>query len=456
MNCTKCELEITTSDDSLKCRGPCGQHFHRTCLSGQNKAYIKAVVTALIKIKNLLWFCDDCLPNITDTLSSNGNDTQSQSSHNHTNVSFSLADCVFVKSSASCTSQTSDFPHSHTNDAPDSHAPSQQSESQENSASSNSASSMDSVQPDASADMELDEIRTDPIEHIESNAGKRRRVSTDDDINAAQISFPIATAVKHSSTNYRCIYLSPFTPSTNESKILQYATTEKKRIATEIMECKRLLPAKCNMNKISFVSFKLTVHEEFYDTYTDPEFWPKGVTACDFDARPSKKRLTGRKLRVNPFSIQNSSQFHPKQISPKYMPRSFSHSISNRLSSYCRNRYNNNNYNGRSYSSLDRDESNHIHRYNNKYNGHSYSSFNHPEPNRTHRVSNVNDHWNFRPNKNHQKPSSNQKNHQHQFTFQSSRSLHRQNQDDQIMQPRQLMALVQQLNRQINNLLNRR
>lgn len=253
MNCTKCDHEIKTKDDSLKCRGLCSHHFHLT------------LITALIGIGNLLWFCDDCLPNITDTFSSHGNATHPHTSHNqtnhavHSNDSRSLEDLVLYPNDSS--------QPQHINNDQSSHAPTQLGETLENLVVLNSTSSVNSVYHDGPVQMDTGDNETESMDDsaIISDR-KRRRVSTNDDDSTTKSSASTAPAArKFSSTNYRCIYLTRFEPSTNECHIKNYATLKKNRDATEIMDCKKLLPEKCNMNKITFVSFKLTMHKEFYD-----------------------------------------------------------------------------------------------------------------------------------------------------------------------------------------------
>lgn len=64
MDCTSCNLEITSKHDTLECFGACGHKFHFSCLNGANKSYKKSLISTLNDIQNLLWFCDECLPNI--------------------------------------------------------------------------------------------------------------------------------------------------------------------------------------------------------------------------------------------------------------------------------------------------------------------------------------------------------------------------------------------------------
>lgn len=136
--------------------------------------------------------------------------------------------------------------------------------------------SVDSVILDEAVQMDKDINITNSPECMEIKTnGKRRRLSTNiDDIVdkssdlselVAEIE-PVTTAAtehrKFTSTNYRCIYLTPFKPTTNDKDIINYAIS-KNRDISEIMECKKLLPDKCNMKKVTFVSFKLTVQKNF-------------------------------------------------------------------------------------------------------------------------------------------------------------------------------------------------
>lgn len=239
MNCSKCELEIVPADSSLKCRG-CGNHFHFSCLSSANSAYKKALINALNKISNLLWFCDHCLPKIKNAFPSHGTVTQPDAL-NHTNQP--------TEQNTHTQRQTDD------------------------SMSSVSTIPTELVQLDESIQMAIDDTTTNSTGNVGSHASKKRRISTDGDDNAAEFPIPtIPAAPRRTSTNYRCIYLSPYPPTMIENAVSTYAVSEKNRDATEIMECKRLLPVKCNMNRVNFVSFKLTVHAEFFDVYMDPSF----------------------------------------------------------------------------------------------------------------------------------------------------------------------------------------
>lgn len=76
---------------------------------------------------------------------------------------------------------------------------------------------------DDSVQMETEGSGAENSEHIEmTENGKRRRLS--DEENQADVRSPApppSTRNPISSTNYRCIYLSPFDPAIDESKIIE-------------------------------------------------------------------------------------------------------------------------------------------------------------------------------------------------------------------------------------------
>lgn len=302
MNCPSCQLELTHSHDTLECMNfaVCGNKYHFSCLSAGNKSYKKSLITSLCDIQNLLWFCDECLPNITGAFVSNDNEEQQQKSQ-------------------------------HTQQAIQSQ---QTQETQISPEQSNSLADLVSFTPTISNDsthkttsMDIDENPRESLESIQfCSNGKRRRL-TDSGITESQSSnLSDLVSSKVSSTNYRCIYLTKFKPLTVELDIIKYINT-RNRDSAEVMECKKLLPEKCNVKKLSFVSFKLTVHKEFYDIYIDQSFWPLGITANEFIMRPpknhskpqthSQSKSKSKQFRVNPFAVRKPKQNSQVPISNK-------------------------------------------------------------------------------------------------------------------------------------------
>lgn len=309
MSCTSCTMEITVNHDSLECFG-CGNKHHLSCLSSANKYFKKTIFNAIFYIENLLFFCNNCLPNITATFTrdkdqmqqhSNGTEPtiqsqQSQLSQQNSEQSNQLADLVIIPS----TNFTDSIQFQ-------------------------TQSSIQNTQ-----EMDTNELDNESVKCTQLNLNaKRRRISIENIPETQNSALSQLVSNKVSSTNYRCIYLTPFKPSTVEMDILKYIDSQN-RCSTEIMECKKLLPEKCNTKKLSFVSFKLTVHKEFYDVYLQQSFWPIGVTASEFIVHPpkthskpkSQSKSQSKKFRVNPFAVRkpqqsktNSQTSHPiKQI----------------------------------------------------------------------------------------------------------------------------------------------
>jgi len=71
MKCQICKLDADNT--YLICNGPCGKRFHVACLAKYNNQYKDTLAKSyMMKIKNLRWFCDNCVthPFITHALSS--------------------------------------------------------------------------------------------------------------------------------------------------------------------------------------------------------------------------------------------------------------------------------------------------------------------------------------------------------------------------------------------------
>lgn len=156
MNCTSCKLEITSKHDSLEYFGACGRIFHFSCLISKNKSYKKSLIRTLNDIQNLLWFCDECLPNIIAAFSPCDNQQNNQSNQIQNSID---------------TQQT-----------PATQEYTQQSDSLADLASYTSTSSLASTQAHNSVQMETDDNKKEPTECIQANLnsnGKRRRISTD-------------------------------------------------------------------------------------------------------------------------------------------------------------------------------------------------------------------------------------------------------------------------------------
>lgn len=62
MACAQCSEEITSKNDSIECYGFCGHKFYFQCVANNNTSYKKSILSFLINIPNLQWYCNDCIP----------------------------------------------------------------------------------------------------------------------------------------------------------------------------------------------------------------------------------------------------------------------------------------------------------------------------------------------------------------------------------------------------------
>lgn len=432
MNCTSCEFEITNKHDTLQCFGLCGHKYHYTCLSSRNKYYKKPLITALNEIQNLLWFCDECLPNITAAFAEGQQQQQS-----HQNL------------------QTDQIPLTQSQQIPMTQQHPEQSNILADLVFSPPTIS-DSIQVNITSQMETDEQKeTESTESIQSTTnGKRRRISIDSvatDSQSSNLSEFVTSRI--SSTNYRCIYLTKFKPSTVESDIIAHINSCN-RDNTEIIECKKLIPQKCNTKKVSFVSFKLTVHKEFFNVYIDQSFWPNGVTPSEFVVRPPKTQIKSqsKQFRVNPFAFRRPQQNKPTT------QKSIATNKNKRLNT---NNTHKNHFNSNSNFNLHNMAAN-------------SNSNNRRQSNRKHQSipsphSNFNPNSNFKPNRN-GSSTQNQKNHRAPFNIHTLRPGQRQmpqhnkktplksqpvHRGPNFMGPEQLMMLKQMLDWQLSSLMSR-
>lgn len=304
MSCSSCDLEINVNHDILECFG-CGNKFHFTCLSNANKYYKKSLFNAIYYVQNLLWCCDKCLPDVIAMFTRNKSQQLQQSSQIPSENQTQTQPCQLSQQSTVQSNSLADLIF-------------------------NSTNSTDSSQTQYS-EPNIEEMDTNAGENEsvkcneQSSNNKRRRISIDSGCSTQTSILSQFVKPRFSSTNYRCIYLSPFQPLTTEKNIMDHILSQNCD-HTEIMECKKLLSSKCNTKKLTFVSFKLTVHNEFYDHYIDSNFWGNGLTVTDFDPKPpkaqtqakSQKHLQPTKFRVNPFAVRKTKsniQNHRMNIS---------------------------------------------------------------------------------------------------------------------------------------------
>lgn len=285
MNCKTCNLAIKTNDAKLGCFGTCESVFHFSCLTVKSKSYKKSLISYFNEIPNLLWFCDVCLPGVQEM--------------------FSAATC--------------DHTH-HQNDDIDGFALHNTDKSTDDSATVTPMDTDNSTSSDESVVSNPKSKRSRSCSPSPSQTDEPKRVkksdSVSDDILLNDLIIQSANKpdnndnISLSTVNSRCIYITPFNPVTVESHINKYLNSKDSiRDHLDKIECKKLVPAKCNQNKLTFVSFKLSVPAECFDEIVNQSFWPTGVTIKEFIVRDKPKRNStanndSKQLRFNPYSIR--------------------------------------------------------------------------------------------------------------------------------------------------------
>lgn len=91
----------------------------------------------------------------------------------------------------------------------------------------------------------------------------------------------------------RSVYVSPFAPNTELSQIVDHLRNHNftKGFADKT-SCVKLV--RNNQKKLSFVSFKIDVPEQFYNVISDPALWPSEVNVKEFEQRNKPPRKMAR------------------------------------------------------------------------------------------------------------------------------------------------------------------
>lgn len=77
-------------------------------------------------------------------------------------------------------------------------------------------------------------------------------------------------------------YVSNFDPSITEENVVNYLLRENVISRAEDVSCKILVSPYVDMDSISFVSFKITVSSEMYDSVVNRKLWPEHIVVREF------------------------------------------------------------------------------------------------------------------------------------------------------------------------------
>lgn len=296
-------MEIADDHHQLKCIGFCGNVFHLSCLTGKNKLYKKNLITAIIGIQNLIWFCDECLPNIL--MAFTPATTQQEQQKTNAIDDFVIAPDTIDDSAPISDMETDELPH---NDGVNTNSRPKRSRSR---SPSTQATEDDSKRAKKTEEAQNDLQLSDLVLQSATSSDNNIPISSPTDM-------------------LRCIYVTNFKPTTNEVHIIDYLN-KKDDISgfIEKIDCKKLVPAWKRIDELTFVSFKITVPAECFDMIVDHGFWPLGVEVKEFvvqdkPKRSSKNNKGTKELRFNPFSIRK-----PRSRSPN-----LSHNTQNTANSH--------------------------------------------------------------------------------------------------------------------------
>lgn len=90
--------------------------------------------------------------------------------------------------------------------------------------------------------------------------------------------------------NTKTIFVSRLSPETTVDDILKFLVESKVISNPTEVKCFRLVPKDKDVSELSFVSFKLTVPTELYDTVMNSNLWPGRVALREFIENPPRQR----------------------------------------------------------------------------------------------------------------------------------------------------------------------
>lgn len=323
--CAECITSIVSNDHSIGCFGVCGKKFHTKCLADTNPHYKKIDIgTLLMHLPNLQWYCNDCLQftlegafkgiirKINDCAVAVSSITQPnrlkpiQRGRLNSPAAFA-SDTTPSRSALNHLQQQNTDSHVSLYSQTELllNANHQQQHTQNNTVDLTQSSSGES-NPACSQDaMAVDQTQSAVNIHDMGNSQKRKispNILTPKRNKPATESLSLSDLVytengvqtnKKSST--RDIYISRFKPTTETSDILHHLDkVAGMDIPLNRISCTKLTSNKRIARNLSFVSFKLTVPEDLFDSMLNPSLWPPSIKPKEFVATP-KTQLSVQK-----------------------------------------------------------------------------------------------------------------------------------------------------------------
>lgn len=92
----------------------------------------------------------------------------------------------------------------------------------------------------------------------------------------------------------KLIVASMLDPATSSDALVNFLNEKLKLPSgSTIARVTKLVPAGIDVNKLDFISFKISVPSTHYNSLMSADMWPKGVTVREFQQRPRKIRTVG-------------------------------------------------------------------------------------------------------------------------------------------------------------------
>lgn len=364
--CNVCKEEIVNRKDFISCYGFCNNNFHFSCLKNGNENYKNPLLGYLDKIPNLQWFCNDCVQYTIDgvhvsvlrlvqQIACKAIDVQ--------HVTPTIKHSMQTEKSADSDSQLPPIATKISNELPISNLNQIPTEINSN------ENTNQTTNDDVTEEMETQSIDTDNATNVASisnsnidnsifsnsvfhrnytskSAHKRSRSCSPSEISnvnkkscdSSEVQ-SISSAQKSSLSDFvidrnaksnqkindkviRSLYLSPFSPETDPTKIINHLNSFDfiNKFSGDI-KCIKLVKKKRNEKSHSFVSFKLEIPDEFFELVADSNIWPIGVTVKEFVVK--NPNPVGLKVGFKPSNEQkNGNVFQPRnRPKPQNQPK---------------------------------------------------------------------------------------------------------------------------------------
>lgn len=336
-SCAECNVDITSNDDNIGCNGMCSNKYHLSCLSRSNKHYKKSIVTLLMHVPNLHWYCNDCLPYTLEGAFGGLKRKLFECSAAAESIMSPLLKLQQQSGSVSIPlSRAVQMPYSPQHQAhkqlhqqqihPTLHTTKQAAHSIEEHGDlpivSENGSSHDDMLVDVpngqpmpnslilinSPNRSEQNRPTAMKRRLDEPSSPKRRKIENFSKKAPLLSQMVAIKENGSNKRLRSIYVTPFKPETSPDAILKHIKSIANfRVLADKIKCIKLMSDRKNPKNIHFVSFKLDVPSEYFSSFLDPSIWPSGITAKEFsETQMRKKNENSRENKTSNISERTS------------------------------------------------------------------------------------------------------------------------------------------------------